>query len=308
MNDLIINDVSLINIIKYNIKKSNYFTNIIIPINTSSKIPLHKYWILIDKCKIVGMDNNIILTALSLNSSCIKLINEIENKTTKKLSDDFCMEIILVSKLNDDGNFIPIFELLIDENTVMFNNNNKCQLGEEYSIIAELTYSIMTHEKITFIWRVVQMKKIVSINITESLFDKLENDSKPIIRIPPPPPPPLYPKVNFSEINCQEKIEKQQPPSTSGFVPSIADLSKALNKLKKIESPPQENIKKPGDIVIEVPQLKHVEIKETNFINTLKQEHINKTIEDEINIMIKLYEQFKIITDKRNKLYNSLGL
>lgn len=185
MNDLIIRESIDLTDIRYEIENINYFNNKIVPYNAKSKFPLHKFWVYIDKCKIIKKfslnDVDHIVVALSLCSESIDHIKAIEKAINKKLIEDEITKFTIISRLSDSGNRIPSLELTVDNHTILFNENDKklddlkiLNHQNELTILAELDCFVLSNNYLKTSWRAVQIKKIQSINLSASLFPKQE--------------------------------------------------------------------------------------------------------------------------------------
>ena len=272
-----INDIIEIPEIKYNIYKSTYFTTEIIPINTNSNIPLHKFWVYIDRCKI-KINGTKFTIALSFKSDTIQIIKKLEKKIANQINNDFEESYKFIKSIRISDNYVPLIRMNIkDENIIFFDekdnainftdyifSDNISDISENnYSLILELSSVTLNTNKLTPEWRIIQMKKIQFIDINRSLFAKLGNNSgkkniddncqkselpimpnQPILQhnIPPPPPPPLFaPQMSLSVPVIQQKeniTPKQKPKDVQkkqfNYVPTVADLSNAMGKLKKV--------------------------------------------------------------------------
>lgn len=341
IDDLIINDVSKISDnIKYNCdSKAGYFYRKFTPINTLSSIPLHKYWVLIDKCKIIDKSSVNLNISVSSANKCISIIKSLEKNTLNKIAKDNDIHIQNDSDSDDDA--IPSYSLAIDNKTIFFDQYEKIiscdsvNIGNDASIIAEFNSVICASNKLTPSWRIVQLKVIQIYNIQQPLFDKiipnkyqyvpqmqqpvtsmtfsLQQPNQQLSSIPQPPPI-MYqqkPKEDFS--SSSEK-------KSGSFVPSVADISFALNKLKKTADK-KETAKNESNIpktdLQSIPELKHVETKESiSMVEILRQEHKehleqqDKEIKEDVQNQIRqkeigeLLQKYKIINDHIKNLKN----
>lgn len=190
MNELVAGEHINSEDIRYEIENINFFNNKIVPYNSKSKIPLHKFWVYIDKCKIVKKvsycDHNSVIAGLSLSSESIVNIKSIEKSINKKLIEDEITRFILISKLFDSGSGVPTLEFVIDSDTKLFCENDKkiqnietLSQNTELSVLCELDYFLLTNNCLKTSWKAIQLKKIQSINLLESLFPKTcESDYK----------------------------------------------------------------------------------------------------------------------------------
>ena len=334
ISNLLITDISEIGEIIYNSTMMNYFTNKIIPINVSSDIPLHKFWVHLDKCKLLSKCENKIYVILPTKSNSIKIINSIEEKISQKLKNDISDLLDIQFSINTTS--IPAMLLDVDFQTTAFENDDKkiniSNIGSnsDINLIVELDYLMVTPDKIFYNWRVVQVRKASFININESMFSKIHdkpnsnNNSQLYGYIPSPsflpsvpafvsppsvpalsppsipalmPPPPLPPGIPNQGQNTHQ-IKR--------FAPSISDLSNALGKLKK-----PLDIKKTNDqnqlLQIIAPVLKHIEIKEPqNITKILKNEFIS-SIKNDIEKFNNIKKFMNDSLSRKMKLLQELG-
>lgn len=308
INDLIISDVSQIKEIKYDIEERGYFMKKIIPINNESTIPMHKFWIFIDKCKLINKDDKKITIVMSSKSGAIEIINSIEKKIETQLKDMFCNSRIILSITN---NFVPTISLNIDDDSVMFDNDDEILCVDEIKeksdliVITELDSLSLMGDKIFAYWKVIQLKETLFVNTTEPIFSKIQYKNKnqlshvlPSVFVPqPPPPPPIMGSIPVTTQNSEKRCS---------FVPSIKDLSKALENLKKSERTVSSNT---VDNIPKIqPILKHVETKEPkNILLILEEEHHEKII-NKIEFDIKAFNNFIFLFRKnlmdKIKLFN----
>lgn len=329
MIDLIVEGDIYSENIRYEIDNINYFNNKIIPYNAKSKIPLHKFWVYIDKCKIIKKnvqnDFSSIIIALSLSCEGIKNIRTTEKVINKKLIEEEITRFILISKLTDHGSGIPTFELVIDDKTVLFDENDKkiqdiktINCYDEMSALCELDYFLLTNNYLKTSWKAVQLKKIQSINLSTSLFPKYNetiNIVNPVNNISAP----QFAQQISQQIKNHQLSQSVQPTQLTEsmrqirpaqpapaqqkkaifVIPSPADLANALSGLKKVKPHGIDIPKKKNENeYLEGPQLKHVETKESNIYQMLKDEHTEKE-------QIKKQER-RLIIDEQLKSINKL--
>lgn len=210
MNNIIVHDVTKIIDMKFEmIEYDNYFVKKYYPVNKHSDIPLHKFWLIAEKCKVVNVFgnqyvNNGEVTVVFANKS--KYLNDkldIENK----------IRLYFKKKLHTDSEFVTTYKFLYDKSTVFFNSNDEEEkynicIGNEFDLVVELNYIEMCAKHINFIWKIVQMKKIKMIDLKISLFTK----------------------------HVQQPLQ-YEPLSQfkSSFVPSITDLQSIKNSEKQTQ-------------------------------------------------------------------------
>ena len=292
ISNLLITDISEIGDITYNISTLSYFINKVIPINISSDIPLHKFWVYIDKCKLLTKNDNKISAVLSVKSDSIKIINSIEQKISEKIKNE--ISELLTIKFSIDSTFVPTMLLEMNYQTIAFDNDdtkiniNDIKIQSDLNLIIELNYLIVTPNKIFPSWRIVQIRKTNFINVNESIFNRITKKVNTLdkqVPIPPPPPlPPLPPPL--------PSLPPPLPPSTTHqsihqsqmkkFIPSVSDLSNALGNLKKISNVPKINELESSSST-HIPILKHVKTKEPKCITEILREEFVDAIKDDIH-------------------------
>lgn len=229
----------------------NYFGQKIFVYNPKSNIPLQKFWIKINKCRIFSIDDNILTLVFAYSKKDKKFIKFV-NVLTKKIND-YCKQKInqnieVISKLSNDNNTVPTLDVTISDASVLLNNNeqkiikNKLKKMDIISLFLELDHLYLNNDKVYMSWRIIQLKLINDINPEISLFSNFSNiishtvcnsQINSIIRppIPPPPPPPPLP-ISLSASNKQNNTLTL---GMTGFVPNKNDLLNAMSKLKKAD-------------------------------------------------------------------------
>jgi hypothetical protein len=319
IDDLIIFNTIDSEQIRYDCTDYNYFSKIIYTYNGKSHIPLHKFWVLIDKCKLlkINLENNVhnISIALSLKTECIKKIQMIEKQVNTKLHNDKITNLEINSKINDDGKFVPTFDLFVDTNTIIFDSNeerivhiNNILIGSELTIICELSHLLLNSDSLTSHWKVVQLKKIESFDITKPLFIKLADMSKPQELHIFEKQAMQQQTVNIPVIHKMpaNNIVPTTEPKKVSFAPSMIDLSQAISGLKKTvvsDQPPDlvDQSKKQDNkscfvdeekpiMMAPRPMLKHVVTKEPLSITEMlkKQQEFEKSLGQQLTSNITL--------------------
>lgn len=290
MNNIIVHDVAKITDMKFElIEYDNYFVKKYYPINKHSDIPLHKFWLIAEKCKVVNVSgnqyvNNGDVTMVFANKS--KYLNDrldIENKIRSHFK----------KKLRVDSNAETTYKFLYDKSTVFFNSNDEEEkynicVGNEFDLVVELNYIELCAKHINFIWKIVQIKKIKMIDLKISLFAK-QPQVQPL-HIQPiyfQQPPEIIQKPSFvpaiTDLHPPLKKHVEQPslntrPVAIAFTPAL--LQGALSKLKKPKSTTEEELVhipiENDQIVKQLCTLKHVETHETSVISIFKKEYVEK--------------------------------
>ena len=311
IDDLIIFNTIDSEQIRYEYSDYNYFSKIIYTYNGKSHIPLHKFWVLIDKCKLlkINLENNVhnISIALSLKTECIKNIQMIEKQINTKLRNDKITNLEINSKINDNGKFVPTFDLFVDTNTIIFDSNeerivhiNNILIGSELTIICELSHLLLNSDSLTSHWKVIQLKKIESFDITKPLFirmtDTLKSKELHIFERQPM-------QTHMTEINKMptDNVGPMTEQKKVSFTPdmllhAISGLKKTVSNKQQISTPCPESIEKSDNnkqcssddekpaVTLPKPMLKHVVTKEPLSITEMlkKQQEFEKSLSQQL--------------------------
>lgn len=194
---------------------------------------MHSFWYYIDKCKLISKKNTTLSIALPNNDKLINSIKSLDKKINDLLNEN--------NECNIDNSIIirtnsPTYmKINIDSNTVFFSSNNEIieskllENGCNLSILIELEYvlEIKNKDKKTLnkYWRIIQARKISTLNIKIPLFDKLTELTNKSIQQPIPPPiPPV-----------QQQVQQPTKQTLHKFVPSVDELRDKLKNMKKKE-------------------------------------------------------------------------
>lgn len=326
MNNIIVNDVSKITDIKFEpIEYDNYFVKKFCPINKNSDIPLHKFWLVAEKCKVLNVTGN-----KFINNGEISVVFSNRSKyLNNKLELENKIRNILKKKLHSEFDIATTCKFLYDSSTVFFNSNDveekyNISIGSEFDLIVELKYIDLCSKHINFIWKIVQMKKITMIDLKVSLFAKHNSyitqeynrtthiDQKPLFT-------PSLNDLNITKKQMENvsihnqttnQIPKQiaisntiQQNTRNGIAFTPALLQGALSKLKKLKTDnDEEPIHIPienGQIIKQIEILKHVETKETNIIEIFRNEYKEK-IKNDYALIVKINSNIDIIFENLN--------
>jgi len=291
----------------------NCFSKKIYIYNNHSVNPLQKYWLHIDRCKIIKNNNGTIVIALSWSEST-KRLSEFMTTLSDKIKE--CVkgnnlitgDFIMFNKYEMCDTYAPIFELAITQETIIFDKNNVLNNAilkniTDCAIFVELDYVQILNNCIMPIWRVLQIKEFVVIDTKLSFFDML-NQPQPIYvpkKYTEPPvrqsePEIMHQKIEKPVMSTTEPIKK--PP----FVLKVSDLTNMIKKLKKPdESKDNEPDDKPdlSELGTQITQLKKVIVKEPKtMVDILKEEHHDRQQAKQI---FKSIEQYKHNYDEINK-------
>lgn len=328
MDDPTITNTINIDDIRYESEQVNMFTNKITPYNANSYYPLHKFWVYFDKAVVLKniISNKIrtIIVALTSKADCITEIKQIEKQIYSKLeNDEFLIGSKIDSKLCDTSAFVPTIELTIDDNSKLFNANNKeiensknIEIKDHLELICELDYFLVGNNTCKSYWRVVQLRKIELLNLNVPLFDKVSKKIQQRELVEKQKIKNFVPdkKVEHEETISQPiaiQKPKQQEVSTKptvGFmIPTPKDLQNALSGLRKVKNNQdcKDDKKEEETSSPTVTALKHVETRETNVIQMLKNEQ--KMMNDFKKIQ-KLDEMHKKIKKCKDKLHTDINL
>lgn len=315
MNNIIVHDVTKITDMKFElIEYDNYFVKKYYPINKHSDVPLHKFWLIAEKCKVVNVVGNQYVsngevTMVFANKS--KYLNDrldIENKIRSHFK----------KKLRTESNSETTYKFLYDKSTVFFNSNDEEEkynicVGNEFDLVVELNYIELCAKHINFIWKIVQIKKIKMIDLKISLFTK-----QPQMQMQPPPQPQHHyqPEIThfkpsfvpaITDLQPQLKKHVEQPPPTNtrpiaiAFTPAL--LQGALSKLKKPKNTSEEELVhvpiENDQIVKQLCNLKHVETHETSVISIFKKEYVEK-MKCDYHLLKRINSNMDIIFENAN--------
>lgn len=353
MNDPTVTDLITTDDVRYDIETINMFLSKIIPYNVKSYYPLHKFWVYVDKCVVTKnsyYNKTIHITiALTLNSECIKQIKEIEKHVNDKLENDkITIDHKIETKLEDSGNFVPTFQVILDNNSKLFEETNVEFKNPKYvnikdclELVCELDYFLVGNNSVKPIWRIVHLKKFELINLKVPIFSKIKKSPhyQPIQHTTQHNlnhASQIYPNHPIHSItqnnndyfgntkNNNFKLEQKPQQNTNilnnqntkpkiSFMPSLSDLQNAMSGLKKIkkESNDEDPIQKLpiAQILPEKIELKHVETKESNPIEMLKNEHKLK-VEQKMNSdhenLLKIEKLRKKELKYKKKLYDDI--
>jgi hypothetical protein len=268
------NDINIL----YDINHSyNVFTDIINIYDPNAEEPMHKFWLLIDKGKVIRKMNNYIYVTISNKErkfiDFLKLLDKKIDSIVKKL---YPSTTSFRESLNIKKNVPTIIKLNLDESSFIFDiNNNKTDIvsindNSNISACIELSSVVIRNRTCYKNWNVLQIKKRKSIDLTKSIFD-IPN-KQPLLIINKPPIINNTPNITSTPI-------KKQEPTTKCFRQcfSMDELVKAKSKLKKttINNKKVDNCVK---IINPMVNLKKVKTREPiNIVEQMKKDR--QTIE-----------------------------
>jgi hypothetical protein len=147
--------------------------------NPNINIPLQKFWLYIMKAKVINKEKEYISLALSYqdNDKLINYITSIETHVFDHLKNNIKCDISINKKtIINDSNFYPIFKLKLSSSIPIFTHDNlQCSLdnisiGSHISLFVELDYIIIAKKEVMYTWKILQIKQLVEIDFSKSLF------------------------------------------------------------------------------------------------------------------------------------------
>lgn len=317
MNNIIVNDVSKITNIKFELMEyDNYFVKKYFAINEHSDIPLHKFWFIAEKCKIIEATKNNYVK----NREITMVFANKSKYLTDKLDIENKIRTHFKKKLHTESDILTINKFLYDNSTVFFNSQDveekyELNVGNEFDLIVELSHFEICAKHINFVWKIVQMKKIKLIDLKVSLFSKIsqlsfENTSQNSTVENKTRFVPTLTDLQLKQ-NLKENVETLQKninqvatkPISIAFTPAL--LQGALSKLKKPKTTEEtEFLKllpiKNEQLINQISNLKHVITKETSIIDIFKKEHRERIQNNHVsikNIDLKMEQIFEIVNN-----------
>jgi hypothetical protein len=290
--------------------------------NKDLTVPMHPFWFLIKKTKIVDCENNIISVIMN-DIKIIKFIEKIEDYLSQELNKNINHSII-----RKKNNYSYI-NMKFSENTICFNNSNKKINLEDLDFINnyldiffEIQYIIYDEESFKIIYNIKQIKENVLYNIQESIFaePKPVNNILPVISGPPsmsnfgPPnimpnlgPPNIMPNLGPPNIVPNlalpkpPEINKLKEPAPVRLVLTADQLAEQIKKLKKKDEQTKDNI-------LEKKEYINAELsEENNDLNSkIRLVEISKMEKERLNKKIRIFleEHSRIIQEIDN--YNNI--
>lgn len=322
------------------LKGLNYFNHKILVYNPNSCNPLQKFWIKIDRCKILNINNNVLTLVFACTDKENQLVAFVHRITSK--IEEYCKlnintDVKITSKLNNEEYSVPTLDAYISDTTTIFNNfGQKTNYDilknlDTISVFIELEYVVVNSNFGSITWRVIQMKIINDLNPEISFFDKHEpyHVPSPYV-IPPPPPPPPMPTLlaKVMPTPLASVISTMQPPvpTQTSFIPNKADLLGALSKLRTVKKeddcieskitidPIIPQLKKAiADFQIQKPNAEYKSPRSTylenqNKLTEFNIDELNKDPDiEQIIKMHKIIKKLKKINKKKQKMVHKLA-
>ena len=242
--------------------------------------PLHKFWFFIPNSKVIKTAHNMIHVVFSRNDKkLINSINSLDNLTDVYIiQNNNNIKNIQPSIIQSD-NYPPVFELIIDNYTQCYDENNniinhECLYsGEKIQLYIEFDYVIINNRSCSRRWRVLQMKKEKKMDMNINLF--ITPIKKPQRQFIPPPPSHNIPQNIVSKNNKPISVTDNE---TKYIAPTANQLLDALNQMK--------NKKKKNKIIVPI-------VNKTKIDYEMKEKEIEKFKQELIN------DQRLFINDKK---------
>lgn len=304
--------------------------------NADINHPLHKFWFYIPKAKIIDKTKNYIILALSQNENdknLIKYVDELENKILRMTKEHLFGSIKKIKKsFTLEDNFPPTIKLDIRGDISVFDINdeeigiNDLEINSLISIYLELDNVMASADEIWSFWKILQVKKLDTIDFKKSFFkiascipyhipekniSTVTTSSIPI----PPLIPPIIIRNDTKPINITPRVVplENTARNTSGrFEISATDIMDQIHKLKKvnIEKESTEPVETNNNLsFIKISNLKKVETKEPLetsewYINSMEMEIFENIINSEPNenVFLNILRLKKILFNKINKI------
>jgi hypothetical protein len=281
--------------ILYNIDKSvNMFTKRIDVYNSEADETLQKFWICIEKAKLLKKNKKRIQVAIfHKDNDLVTFMKSLDSKIneTVKLTNTHIEHHGVSLELSDT--FPPVLELDIDQQSFVFdNNNNKIDYysipnGSSISMYIELEGVYLDNMSDFKNWKVLQMKENIIIDLGVSLFNN-----------------PVFVSNNFTQVIANNSLPKsmdvqsapvqsyRRPFNNTKAIkteqvrtgpPTLSELTGALNSLKKVlitedcNDNKNTNIEKTIPIINPLAGLNKVITRESrSMVDILREEYQNE--------------------------------
>ena len=242
--------------------------------NPLINMPLQKFWLFINKAKVIKLakDNITIAVSYQDNSKLVNYISSVENYIFNDVKKIIAVKTIKKTIINDNN---PIIKLNCCSSIPTFTNNNvetnysAITIDSYISLFIELEQVVVARGEIFFIWTVLQIKQIEYIDFRKSLFNSnhmsntksynshtpLSNNTHlnnhiphnnytmpPQMLSPPPPPPPINttltqeirPVLHISASDLLSQISKLKKKSEINIPKTELTKLEPVTQLKKI--------------------------------------------------------------------------
>jgi hypothetical protein len=242
------------NILYESKSSNNLFGKKIIIYNPEACEPLQKFWIHIEKAKLVNKSMSMVQIAIfNKDTDFVTFMQSLDSKIDTIIEESYS-HVTVEPSIKLDDNFPPVMEIVIDHSSVIFNSDDDMVSIQDIpkesnvSLYIELDTVNISNRTCHKRWRLLQMKKNILIDMKKSFFTKpdpiasaplappqdyqmqahpLANifNSAPDNRLRPPIPPPQPKRVE----------SPQKAPVVGRMIPTVADLMNIKSRLKKVE-------------------------------------------------------------------------
>ena len=279
---------------------------------------MHKFWLFIEKGKLVRESNNYVyITISNTDTKLVHFFKSLDNAIDSIVKRLYPNTSSFKKSIQNKKNSPTIIKLNLDDSSVIFNDNNdkidiKHVTNNNISVYIELQNVVIANNTCYKKWKILQMKQRKVIDLSKSLFGVINNttsNTDNYIREPIINPHNNSQLVNNSNITTR-KIETNNKNTQQSFRQSFSmnDLLKAKSKLRKTTIN-DNNKKEERTIKITNPManLKKVKTKSINIVEQMKEDF--KTLNNMKNKLdkYKLDEHEQTLKDKKiNKKYKKL--
>lgn len=269
MEDLILTSSVAEDDIRYIVQANTLFSKKVMVYNGKCSRPLHKFWVLIEGCRTIDIDNNRILVGLTSRSPTIDRIEDLENKIFERIKNDINIKsnkLTLYNSIKRDDKFVPTIQLIITDSSRFFDHKDErleyIRADKDFQCIVELDYLMETNNTLALYWRIVQTKELDPIDTNVSLFTRKQAPSVPVRQVYSPPSHDTSndPPVPRTPVSAPTTLpQKSNAPMRLFITPDeIMKARERLGKKKKVgPEVPQKKVE-----IKEIPKLRKVETKE----------------------------------------------
>ena len=286
--------------ILYNIDKSvNMFTKRIDIYNPEADETLQKFWIYIEKAKLLKKNKKRIRVAVfNKDKDLVTFMKCLDKKIneTVKITNSHINEHGVSLELSES--FPPVLELDIDQHSFVFDNdNNKIDFynipnGSSISMYIELEGVYLDNTSDFKNWKVLQMKENIIIDLGISLFDNpglngnnsasrtVTSSSVASTTASLPPTRSFHKSSNNTKPN-QSSEARSGPPTVAELTGALMSLKKTTNDNECVSDNTEnekndEVIERPALVFDPMSKLKKVITRESrSMVDILKEEHQN---------------------------------
>lgn len=160
---------------------NNFFGKKIYLYNADSVNPLQKFWIYVNRCKIINYSYPKLTIVLALTKTTDKLINFMDNITNKiqYIINNIDGSNVPVNKLDHSSSYAPTIDLIVTQETIVFKqcdqqNINCINTIKDCGLFIELDYVQLMNNVAMPSWRVLQIKELTTMAKNASFFDMMD--------------------------------------------------------------------------------------------------------------------------------------